>query len=121
LKKNQNIENIIEINKNIEKNIEINKNIEKNEENFKKIKKNEENIEKNKENIENIEKKKEINIFKYNHIISKDNILPIILTNGPTLKEFNFTFESKEDIKNLDEIGIFIITISKIIPDGKKN
>lgn len=54
----------------------------------------------------------------FGHVISSENINLSILSNGPSGFSFNFSFESRNNPKMIQELGIVIANYSRIIPAG---
>jgi chromosome transmission fidelity protein 1 len=54
-------------------------------------------------------KKEEKKIIKFqcDHVIPNENILPICLSSGPTLKEFDFTFKNRTNIEMVNNFQNF--------------
>jgi len=60
----------------------------------------------------------DFSIYQYEHIIPKEKLIAVILSRGPTLVEFDFSFHCRMDREILDEFGRVIIQLSKLIPFG---
>lgn len=52
------------------------------------------------------------------HVISSENINLSLLSNGPSDISFNFSFESRNNLKMIQELGIVIANFARIIPAG---
>ncbi|KAI8987718.1 helicase C-terminal domain-containing protein [Mycotypha africana] len=62
--------------------------------------------------------KDRITHFSCGHIIPPTNLLTVSLEHGPTGKPLLFNFESRQDVKLIDEAGLSIANLCNIIPDG---
>ncbi|XP_023236750.1 ATP-dependent DNA helicase DDX11-like [Centruroides sculpturatus] len=56
--------------------------------------------------------------FSCGHVIPPENLLGIALSQGPTGKPLDFTFQSRESVDVMDELGRVITNISSIVPGG---
>ncbi|KAI9318461.1 helicase C-terminal domain-containing protein [Dichotomocladium elegans] len=52
------------------------------------------------------------------HIIPSTNMAVMSINNGPTGKPFLFNFESRRDSKLMDEVGLALVNLCNLIPDG---
>lgn len=59
-----------------------------------------------------------IHHFSCGHVIPQDNILPLILTRGPTNKSFDLTFENRAKVDILKEISMTVTNLCNIVPAG---
>lgn len=59
-----------------------------------------------------------IHHFSCGHVIPPDNILPLILTRGPSNKSFDLTFEHRTKADTLKEIAMTITNLCNIVPAG---
>ena len=60
-----------------------------------------------------------VDLFQCGHVIPKENLSTIVLGNGPTGKNsFEFTYENRDNLELLDELGQTLVSLSTIIPDG---
>ncbi|XP_071504230.1 ATP-dependent DNA helicase DDX11-like [Diadema antillarum] len=56
--------------------------------------------------------------FSCGHVIPPEQLLPIALSKGPTGLELDFTFQSRDSPKMMDEVGRVLVNVSNIIPGG---
>ncbi|CAG8638754.1 5586_t:CDS:10 [Funneliformis mosseae] len=56
--------------------------------------------------------------FSCGHIVPPENLLTLTLSEGPMGGTFEFTFERRDNIKLIDELGQTIINLCNVIPDG---
>lgn len=56
--------------------------------------------------------------FSCNHIIADDHLSVQCIPSGPMNVEFDFTFNSRNDPKLIDELGRYLLFMSKSVPDG---
>ncbi|CEP13877.1 hypothetical protein [Parasitella parasitica] len=56
--------------------------------------------------------------FSCGHIIPPENLTTITLDAGPTGQPLIFNYESRQDLKLMDEVGIAIANLCNVIPDG---
>ncbi|KAG0166449.1 ATP-dependent DNA helicase chl1 [Apophysomyces sp. BC1015] len=59
-----------------------------------------------------------ISRFSCGHIIPPENLLTLTIDEGPTGKPLLFTFESRQDMKMIDEVGQIVVNLCNVIPDG---
>ncbi|PIK50392.1 hypothetical protein BSL78_12716 [Apostichopus japonicus] len=57
-------------------------------------------------------------IYKKGHVIPPDHLLPICLSHGPSGRQMEFTFQSRNKPETLDELGRILVNLSTIIPAG---
>ncbi|GAB1601699.1 ATP-dependent DNA helicase DDX11-like isoform X1 [Argonauta hians] len=56
--------------------------------------------------------------FSCGHVIPDNNLLTIALANGPSGREMDFTFKSRNNVQTLDELGHVIVNMCNVIPGG---
>lgn len=56
--------------------------------------------------------------FSCGHVIPPSNILPIIVSAGPSGKTFDFSYQNRTEAALLDELGRLLVNVSNIIPAG---
>ncbi|XP_071846175.1 ATP-dependent DNA helicase DDX11-like [Apostichopus japonicus] len=56
--------------------------------------------------------------FSCGHVIPPDHLLPICLSHGPSGRQMEFTFQSRNKPETLDELGRILVNLSTIIPAG---
>ncbi|KAJ8028374.1 ATP-dependent DNA helicase DDX11 [Holothuria leucospilota] len=56
--------------------------------------------------------------FACGHVIPPDHLLPIALAQGPSGRQMDFTFQSRNKPEMLDELGRILVNLSTIIPAG---
>ncbi|KAM6936926.1 ATP-dependent DNA helicase DDX11 [Xenentodon cancila] len=56
--------------------------------------------------------------FSCGHVIPPDNILPIVLCNGPSGQELDFTFQNRDSPRMMDETGRILSNICNVVPGG---
>lgn len=56
--------------------------------------------------------------FSCGHVIPPDHLLPISLSKGPTGLELDFTYQSRDSPKMMDEVGRILVNISNVVPGG---
>ncbi|XP_072040850.1 ATP-dependent DNA helicase DDX11-like [Amphiura filiformis] len=56
--------------------------------------------------------------FSCGHVIPPDQLLPIALTTGPSGVDFNFTYQSRDTPKMMDEVGRVLVNVSNVVPGG---
>lgn len=59
-----------------------------------------------------------ISVFSCGHIIPPENILPIALGSGPTGKPFEFSYNQRDSIPMISELGRMLTNICNIVPAG---
>ena len=59
-----------------------------------------------------------LKVFTCGHVVSKENILPIIVPSGPTGKVFDFSYQNRKNVEILDELGRLLVNISNVVPAG---
>ena len=59
-----------------------------------------------------------ISVFSCGHVIPKENVLPILVTNGPTGTQFDFSYSKREDPKMFEELHRLLSNFDKLIPNG---
>uniref|UniRef100_A0A8C9U9S9 DEAD/H (Asp-Glu-Ala-Asp/His) box helicase 11 n=1 Tax=Scleropages formosus TaxID=113540 RepID=A0A8C9U9S9_SCLFO len=52
------------------------------------------------------------------HVIPPENILPIVLCNGPSGQELEFTFQNRETPQMMDEMGRVLANLMNVVPGG---
>ena len=52
------------------------------------------------------------------HVIPDDHMIAWPITKGPNGLDFDFTYESRNLPRTIDELGECLLTLSKIVPDG---
>ncbi|KAF7721013.1 DEAD H (Asp-Glu-Ala-Asp His) box helicase 11, partial [Apophysomyces ossiformis] len=62
--------------------------------------------------------KERISRFSCGHIIPKENLLTLTVDEGPRGKPLLFTFDSRQDVAMIDEIGQIMVNLCNVIPDG---
>ncbi|KAI9354674.1 helicase C-terminal domain-containing protein [Pilaira anomala] len=62
--------------------------------------------------------KERISHFSCGHIIPPTNLSTITLQEGPSGKPLIFNYESRQDLKLMDEVGQSIVNLCNVIPDG---
>lgn len=53
-----------------------------------------------------------------NHVIEPENINLALLSSGPSGTNLNFSFESRNDMRMIQELGIIITNYARVIPAG---
>ncbi|XP_033632189.1 ATP-dependent DNA helicase DDX11-like [Asterias rubens] len=56
--------------------------------------------------------------FSCGHVISPEQLLPISLAKGPSGIELDFTYQSRDQPKMMDEVGRVLANISNVVPGG---
>ncbi|XP_075920134.1 ATP-dependent DNA helicase DDX11-like [Petromyzon marinus] len=56
--------------------------------------------------------------FSCGHVIPPENILPIILSSGPTGQTFNFTFRNRNSPTLVEEAGVTLVQVCAVCPGG---
>ncbi|XP_068596003.1 ATP-dependent DNA helicase DDX11 [Brachionichthys hirsutus] len=56
--------------------------------------------------------------FSCGHVIPPENVLPLVLCNGPSGQELDFTFQSRESPRMMDETGRILSNICNVVPGG---
>ncbi|CAH1389750.1 unnamed protein product [Nezara viridula] len=56
--------------------------------------------------------------FSCSHIIPPNQILPIVLTKGPTGKPLDFSYDSRSSLATINEFGRVLVNICNIVPAG---
>lgn len=56
--------------------------------------------------------------FSCGHVVAKENLSVIALSQGPTGKVFEFTYKNKMDPEMIDELGSLLVNVTRIIPGG---
>ncbi|XP_028665116.1 ATP-dependent DNA helicase DDX11 isoform X1 [Erpetoichthys calabaricus] len=56
--------------------------------------------------------------FSCGHVIPPDNILPIILSSGPSGQKLEFTFHNRETPQMMDETGRILSNLCNVVPGG---
>ncbi|NWQ63610.1 DDX11 helicase, partial [Neopipo cinnamomea] len=56
--------------------------------------------------------------FSCGHVIPPDNILPIILCNGPSNQQLEFTYQTRDLPQMMDETGRILCNLCNVIPGG---
>ncbi|XP_032893656.1 ATP-dependent DNA helicase DDX11 [Amblyraja radiata] len=56
--------------------------------------------------------------FSCGHVIPPENILPIVLCNGPSGQQLEFTFQKRDKTPLLDECGRVLVNLCKVVPGG---
>ncbi|KAG2210921.1 hypothetical protein INT47_000078 [Mucor saturninus] len=62
--------------------------------------------------------KERVSHFSCGHIIPPKNLSTITLQEGPSGKSLMFNYESRQDVKLMDEVGQTIANLCNVIPDG---
>ncbi|KAG7522150.1 ATP-dependent DNA helicase DDX11 [Solea senegalensis] len=52
------------------------------------------------------------------HVIPPENILPLVLCSGPSGQELDFTYQSRDSPKMMDETGRILSNICNVVPGG---
>eukprot|EP01135_Chromosphaera_perkinsii_P004535 Nk52_evm5s288 gene=Nk52_evmTU5s288 len=63
-------------------------------------------------------KPENIRLFKCEHVIPPDNILPVTLGRGPCNTELTFNFQKRSDPKVIEELGRAVVNICSAVPGG---
>ncbi|XP_013858951.1 ATP-dependent DNA helicase DDX11 isoform X2 [Austrofundulus limnaeus] len=56
--------------------------------------------------------------FSCGHVIPPENILPLVLCAGPSGQELDFTFQSRDSPRMMDETGRILSNICNVVPGG---
>lgn len=56
--------------------------------------------------------------FSCGHVIAKENLSVIALSQGPMGKVFEFTYRSKMDPEIIDELGRVLLNVTRVVPGG---
>ncbi|XP_022086709.1 ATP-dependent DNA helicase DDX11-like [Acanthaster planci] len=56
--------------------------------------------------------------FSCGHVIPPEQLLPIALAKGPSGVELDFTYQSRDLPKMMDEVGRVLINVSNVVPGG---
>ncbi|TNN00895.1 hypothetical protein fugu_012141 [Takifugu bimaculatus] len=56
--------------------------------------------------------------FSCGHVIPPENILPLVLCNGPSGQELDFTFQNRDSPHMMDETGRILSNICNVVPGG---
>ncbi|XP_070827706.1 ATP-dependent DNA helicase DDX11 [Chaetodon trifascialis] len=56
--------------------------------------------------------------FSCGHVIPPENILPLVLCSGPSGQELDFTFQSRDSPRMMDETGRILSNICNVVPGG---
>ncbi|XP_068133761.1 ATP-dependent DNA helicase DDX11 isoform X2 [Hyperolius riggenbachi] len=56
--------------------------------------------------------------FSCGHVIPSENILPIVLCNGPTNQQLEFTYQKRDLPEMMDETGRILVNLSNVVPGG---
>ncbi|XP_077453402.1 ATP-dependent DNA helicase DDX11 [Stigmatopora argus] len=56
--------------------------------------------------------------FSCGHVIPPENILPIVLCNGPSGQELEFTYQNRDSPHMMDETGRILSNICNVVPGG---
>ncbi|NWS97396.1 DDX11 helicase, partial [Mionectes macconnelli] len=56
--------------------------------------------------------------FSCGHVIPPENILPVILCNGPSNQQLEFTYQTRELPQMMDETGRILCNLCNVIPGG---
>ncbi|KAI4824927.1 hypothetical protein KUCAC02_020640 [Chaenocephalus aceratus] len=56
--------------------------------------------------------------FSCGHVIPPENILPLVLCSGPSGQELDFTFQSRDTPRMMDETGRILSNICNVVPGG---
>lgn len=59
-----------------------------------------------------------VTLFSCGHIVAKENILPFALQAGPSGRQFNFSFQNRDNPELLAELGRAFVNICSVVPDG---
>lgn len=59
-----------------------------------------------------------ITTFSCRHIVPQENVLALSLAQGPSTKPLDLRFENRSKTETLDEIGVIILELSRIISGG---
>uniref|UniRef100_A0A336KTI8 DNA 5'-3' helicase n=1 Tax=Culicoides sonorensis TaxID=179676 RepID=A0A336KTI8_CULSO len=62
--------------------------------------------------------KDRVKIHLYSHVVKQDAVLPLVLTKGPTGKEFLFNFSNKNNRSMLQELAATLLNICNVVPAG---
>ena len=56
--------------------------------------------------------------FSCDHVVPGENVLPIVIRNGPSGKVLDFSYKSRDHAVTLDELGRVLSNICNIVPGG---
>jgi len=56
--------------------------------------------------------------FSCDHVVPGENILPLVVKNGPSGKPLEFSFKTRDEIATIDELGRVICNICNMVPGG---
>lgn len=59
-----------------------------------------------------------ISEFSCGHVIPKQNILPIVVSSGPTSKALDFSYQKRSDAALISEVGRILVNVSSVVPAG---
>ena len=62
--------------------------------------------------------KARIEQFTCDHIVSKDNVLPLIIKTGPSNQTLDFTFQHRDKASTYNELASTLIKICQVVPGG---
>lgn len=60
----------------------------------------------------------EITTLSCGHVIPKENLIAWNLSKGPNGQEFEFTFKNRKNDAMVDDLGLVILNICSVVPDG---
>ncbi|MED6286463.1 DEAD H (Asp-Glu-Ala-Asp His) box helicase 11 [Characodon lateralis] len=63
-------------------------------------------------------KEERIAEFSCGHVIPPENILPLVLSAGPSGQELDFTFQKRDSPRMMDETGRILSNICNVVPGG---
>jgi chromosome transmission fidelity protein 1 len=62
--------------------------------------------------------KEKIVIFGCGHVIPDRQLLVNCIASGPSFQEFDFTFQARNNVKMIEDVGRYILMMSRVVPDG---
>ncbi|KNC72971.1 hypothetical protein SARC_14469, partial [Sphaeroforma arctica JP610] len=59
-----------------------------------------------------------VTLFSCDHVIPPDNLIALAVGVGPTGKRLSFTYENRQKIDTIDELGRLVLQTCRRVPDG---
>jgi chromosome transmission fidelity protein 1 len=59
-----------------------------------------------------------VNYFSCSHVVPQENIVALSLHNGPTGTKFNFTYQHRNSVEMINELGRVMVNVCSIVPAG---
>ncbi|XP_051147703.1 uncharacterized protein LOC127262888 [Andrographis paniculata] len=75
-------------------------------------------IEETKERLFTSPKLNQLHFFSCGHVIPSENILPVVVKQGPSGQQFDFSFKARTSSTMVEELGLLLCNLVTVVPEG---